>query len=250
MPPKSKKFFFDVHNFDEENVEIEEEDIEPPPPSFSEEELETARKKAFEEGRQQGLNEAAQSREKHIAVLVESIKNTLPALLEKEDKRISLYEREALGLAHKIFAALFPALNESHGLDEVKKVIEDILKNQRQAPEIIIEVPSGYGEDIRHYISRINEQSASQGLCVVKESESLDAGNCRMSWKDGGAIRDIEAIKQKTEKHLQQILADSAAMTDNEGKDKNSSPDGTAAAAKRTDRPEEPTPSKDDGEPL
>lgn len=249
LPPKPKKFFFDVHNFDEDETEIEEEEVEPPPPVFSEEELENARQKAFEEGRQQGLGEAAQSREKHVTSLIENIKSTLPYLIEQEDRRISLYEREALGLAHKIFTALFPALNENHGLDEIRKVIESILKNQRKAPEIMIEVPAGYGEDIRHYIAQINEQSTSQGLCVVKENETLTAGNCRMSWKDGGAVRDIDAIKQKTEKHLQQILADSASMTDNEDREKNL-PHNRPAETERTDRPVEPTPQKDDGEPL
>ena len=54
---------FDLHNFDpidvvEEVIEEVIEEVEPPPPTFSTEELEAAKEMAFENGRQKGLQEA------------------------------------------------------------------------------------------------------------------------------------------------------------------------------------------------
>lgn len=248
MPPrKSKKFFFDTHNFDEDEPEIIEEETPPPPPVFSEEEMEAARQDAFEKGRQQGLDEAAQSREKHVTALLETIKEEIPSLLAQEDRRIALYEREAVQLAEKMFAALFPALNDRHGLEEIRNMLATVLENQRRAPEIVIEVRPEYGEEIRAFIAALGEDNNLDGFCVVREKETLGPGDCRLSWKDGGAERDIGAVKQEMEKHFQQILAGNAPMTDNEQKTARIPQTETTEQNPAKSR-KEPIPTKNDGE--
>lgn len=216
LPPrKSQKFFFDTNNFDEEREEVIEEE-EPPPPVFSEEELARAEEDAYAKGKQDGLSEAAQSRETHIASILKNVEANLYPLLEQEDRRIALYEREAVGLAHQIFVKLFPSLNSRHGLEEIKDVITTVLETQRACPEIIIEVQPDYIADIQELIGRIKKNHDVSGVYTIKERPSLGPADCRLTWKDGGARRDIEALKEEIEKHLQQILADNSSMTDNE----------------------------------
>ena len=68
-----KKFFFDVNIFDAPEKEEIPEDLPPPPPTFSEDELAAARDIAFEQGRQQGQREQREARETRVAELLEII---------------------------------------------------------------------------------------------------------------------------------------------------------------------------------
>ena len=58
---KANKFLFDLNNFDmpepEEEVIEEEIDLEPPPPTFSEDDLEAAKAVAHATGRNEGIEE-------------------------------------------------------------------------------------------------------------------------------------------------------------------------------------------------
>lgn len=242
LPPrKSQKFFFDTNNFDEGNEEVIEEE-EPPPPVFSESELAAAKEEAYTKGKQDGLDEAARSRETHIESILKNIETGLPSLLEQEDRRIALYEHEAVSLSLQIFKKLFPALNNKYGLTEIKEIIAAVLETQRACPEIIIEVQPDYVEDIEFFLNGAKENQDIQGVYTVKERPSLGPADCRLSWKDGGAKRDIETLKREIEKHLQETLADSGSMNDNDISDTD-----TANTHSTDPDHEEPIP-KDDGE--
>ena len=104
LQEKDEKFYFHVHNFDEEEVEEEiEEDLPPPPPMFSEEELEAAKKAAFEEGKQAGIQETKSSRSELISGVLATIPQTFSQLFQQEDIRADRYEQEAVKLALRSF---------------------------------------------------------------------------------------------------------------------------------------------------
>ena len=95
LKKKPSKFLFDMHDFgDVEPIEKPEE-IEPPPPVFSEKELETARKESYQSGKNDGLAEAANSREKFVSGLLETISKDFDALYKQEAARARIYEQEA-----------------------------------------------------------------------------------------------------------------------------------------------------------
>src|SRR3569833_917135 len=107
--PPMRKFLFDVNNFD---IRTEEE-----APVFSGDQIEAARREAYEQGKRDGLTEAKGLREKHVAVLLGVIKQNFTALFAAENTRSGQYEAETLFLCRAVFNRLFPGLNERHGLD-------------------------------------------------------------------------------------------------------------------------------------
>ena len=203
---KLRPFLFNVNNFDDVKVV--------PPPTFVESEMDAARRDAFEMGRKAGLAEAKAQREKLVADLIGAITAQFELLIAAEDKRSSQYEAETLFLSQTIFARLFPALNERHGLGEVANAIATVLAGQRTAPEVIIEVPPAYLDDIRGQIGQAISVGR-EGTCTVTAHADLAEGDCRLRWENGGAARSARRIAEQIGRVFQQMLADRAILRDN-----------------------------------
>jgi flagellar assembly protein FliH len=241
---RPKKFLFDVNNF---NDDVEEEIIEeapPPPPTFSEAELEAARKRGYDEGKRDGLAEATASREKFVSGILETISKSFTALFADEHKRNALYENESVHLARAIFRKLFPALNERHGMDEVRAVIARVLEGSREQPEIIVEVHPDYIADIESHIAQVMAAWHSHGTCAVTGNPALGPGDCRLQWAAGGGQRHAARLAGEIEKELDQVLADKAMLHDNkeDANDIADSENSLSSADAPGDRPEETPP--------
>ena len=224
--PKAKKFLFDQNCFDDDYVE-EPEFVEPPPPTFSEAELDAARQEGYARGKRDGLEEARISREKFVGDLVQKISRDFSTLFAAESARAAQYEAEAVYLSRAVFARLFPGLNEIHGLDEVERIIVKTLENCRTLPEIIIEVNPDYVESVQEHITKTLESLSAIGSCRVTGNSLLKTGSCRMSWQDGGSSRSAESIAAQIGQIFEQALADRARLRDNgNGDQEKSNPGG------------------------
>ena len=197
---KERKYFFDLNKFDEPDMVEVEVEAPPPPPMFSLDELGHAKEVSFEDGRRAGLAEAEISRGNYIAHQMNQIAQSVGQLFHSEEYRQAQFEREVLSVAESAMQALFPALARSHALAEIKDMIRDVLKREITAPHISIEVPMDDAEDIQNYIDQIKLDG--KGIITVKADPNLSAGNCRILWKDGGAIRDHNAISREILRQL------------------------------------------------
>jgi flagellar assembly protein FliH len=190
---KPQKFLFDQHSFDEDHLDEEEEEI-PPPPVFSEQELEDARSAAYEKGRNDGLNEAHQSREQNIEVILDRIADSFSQFYACEAERSDVFEAEAVSLSRTIFEKLFPALNAAHGLDEIFAIIQDVIKAHQNKPEILISVAPEYAAPIQDRLDKMSAAHAQKLYCHVSENDALKPGECQLSWKHGRAIRNASEL--------------------------------------------------------
>lgn len=209
------KFFFDNHNFDEGPVSLEPEPEEPPPPMFSSQELQQAKKNGYEQGFRDGKHESDTSRERHVADLMEIVSGRFAELFSAEQARNTRYEREAVELCVAVFKQVFPALNEQHGLAELERVIGQVLEAGRERTEIIVEVAPDFAEPVREYIEDKIKKDGLEGTCTVKANDTMGAGDCRMSWKDGGAQRQAQKLSEQVLKHLEDTLAERPVLHDN-----------------------------------
>ncbi len=209
---KEEKYFFNVNIFDEDHVEEEEpeEDLAPPPPMFSEEELAAAKQKAFEEGKQQGIDETKKSRSELIAKTLEKISQETSILSQEEGRREQIYEKEAVKLTLEIFNKLFPLYQERFGFEELKETMTNILKKQQGHKEIAVYVEPDAVEGTEKLLSELSSRGVDV-IFQVSADEALSNGACRMSWKDGGAITDPENLAHEIRATIEQVLAGSGA---------------------------------------
>ena len=196
----SRRYMFDRHFFDmaEKVPEEEEIDIPPPPPTFSEEELagevEKAKSSAFAQGKQEAAKEALGSLEREAKNALDVLSKQLADLMKAEQDRDRQFQEDVLKLTHIIIQKLFPALSATQGLDDIESFVGKILAKQDKKAEMNVRVPVRIVDEMTR---RINENpDLADYLVYVKGDPSLGAGDCRIEWKDGGAIRDGEALYQ------------------------------------------------------
>ena len=215
-----KKFYFDVNIFDAPPKEEIDENLPPPPPVFSEDELAAAKDIAFEQGRQQGQKEQKESRETHVAQTLDIGAENFSRLFAAEMVRESIFEKESLKLAITMLDLIFPSLTEKLGHGEVYKVIEKTLSDHRKTKEIKICVPTGFKGEIETLITRIRTGEHEEVLWRVTEDPSLPAGDCTLEWSDGGAVRDslrtARDIRRNIEALLGQTLPKAVDLSDSD----------------------------------
>ena len=208
-----KKFYFDVNIFDAPPKEEIDENLPPPPPVFSEDELAAARDIAFEKGRQQGQKEQKESRETHVAQTLDIVAENFSRLFAAEMVRESIFEKESLKLAITMLDLIFPSLTEKLGHGEVYKVIEKTLSDHRKTKEIKICVPMGFKGEIETLITRIRTGEHEEVLWRVTEDPSLTAGDCTLEWSDGGAVRDSLRTARDIRRNIEALLGHTLPKT-------------------------------------
>jgi len=188
---KERKFLFDQNNFDLPETEPEPEVYIEPPPIFTLDDMGHARDEAYAKGVAAGLEQARISREQYLAEQVARVAQELKFLLGAEEYRAAVYEREAIALTDALFKTLLPYYTEREGTGEIRDVISKVLANLPDQPSIIIELPAEDAEQIETYF-----QSADIDLerITFKPNPALSRASCKMTWKEGGAMRDHQAI--------------------------------------------------------
>ena len=198
----NKKFFFDLHNF---NDDAEEEEGPPPPPTFNEEELAKAKDDAYKKGRQDGFNESQESIEKKISLLLEHAKTTFLEFQTTESEREKIYEQEAVQLSLELFHSIYPDWIETKGKKEVENAIIGVLSNVSGQQNIKIEVSPELLEPIEERLKPIREKLSDISISL-QANNSLDNNDMRMKWDNGGAIRDSKKLAAQILQRLENEL--------------------------------------------
>jgi len=201
---EGRKYYFDLNNFDGNAIPEPEEDLPPPPPIFSLDELGSAKQESFEEGRIKGHQEEQQSRAQYIATQISDLNTQILSLVLSEQIREKKFEQEVIHLCHALFKKIFPSLTQRDGTSELKATIQKVIENQPKS-QIHIEVPKEDEEDIKTYLLSLKDIEADR--LHIKGIDDLDKGSCRMRWQDGGATRDHQSLAEAIFLELEGVLA-------------------------------------------
>lgn len=239
-----KKFFFNTHIFDKNGVDLvalAAKNAAPPPPVYTEQDLENARKLAFAEGKSAAEKAYAISHENRVALLLESLKNHIGDFFEDEAYRESLYEQEVLHLTSSIFEILFPVYKNTIGFEELKTAIQKTVEAHNGKNIIRITVHNEMLEGIRSFAQTLTQNAPELRLSVAAD-DTLDVMAYRMNWDYGGALRDTQAMALEIQHLMQESLAANAAK----GHDKEGTNKTITARAKKAKKAEA---KPEDGEP-
>ena len=207
---KEEKYFFTANIFDEEIIVEEPEEIIPPPPVFSEAELETARLKALQQGKQQGVHETEQSILRNVSQTLDAIAADLKNFFAAELERERLYEQDSIKLCLQVFEKLFPVYNEKCGFEEMKAAMETILKRQEGQQKIVIHVAPDIAVRIEEHLQTLKKDENGPSL-MVKPDPAMPPGACKLAWEDGGAARNPEILAGEIKSMIEQALAGSVS---------------------------------------
>ncbi len=223
----SHKFLFDLNKFDadepeEEIIAEEEVFVEPPAPTFTEDDLEAAKAVAHNQGKAEGQRDEHAKREQYLADNLKKIGESFESLFAAELYREKQYEEEFIRLSLQILEQLAPTLVNQFGQDTLKQIIKETLETQADQSEIRIEVHPDYAADIDQFIETIWSNNDNAPRCKVVANTNIELGGCALSWKDGGMVRRPSQLAEKIKFTLETLLKnDSEPSPDNIARDEN-----------------------------
>lgn len=218
-PNSDRKFFFDLHDFSDPN-EKSDKNAPPPPPTYSQEEFDNAKQASFDQGRLKGLNEAQASREQAVASTLQQIAAQFALLFAAEQERDMKYEQETVLLTLKTLEKLFPAMNEKIGPYEAEQAVRKVLKSAADQSEITIRIHPSFVDEIEAIVAPFRNKEINPPNFHIVGDDTLGIGDCRLSWADGGAVRDAEFLSRSILNGLMDLLPEQEEMaTPNENND-------------------------------
>ena len=196
-----------------EDVVMEEEEAPPTPPTFSEEELGLAREQAFEQGRQTGLQEAAQSLEQMTGMALATAAHHLQAIGAAQAAETETLAQEAAAVAVAIVRKLHPEFVRRYGVEEIESAVMDCLSHLDRLPKVTVKVAPALVEAVKEKAKGLAQQVSFDGKLAVAGDPGLAPGDCRVEWGDGGAERDQSAVWAQIDQAVEAALGTLAQRT-------------------------------------
>jgi flagellar assembly protein FliH len=182
----------------------------PPPPMFTEAEMQgacdIARRKGEEAGATRGRNEAVAAFDKQMAATLSTIAQQTAAIA----KNIAA-EAQAAGksteLALAIVRKLHPAPVERQGLAEIESVLGQCLESLKQEPRLVAYVHSARLDALQERLAQLSASSGFEGRVVLIGDDAMGESDCRVEWADGGVEREAGRIWRAVEEALARYIA-------------------------------------------
>lgn len=197
-----RKFLFDT-SFDPSRppippvVEEEPEPSQPEEPSYSLEEIEAARRAAFEAGRTEGQGEAMSGIEQSLANALQGACTQLEALIAQQQAAAETRRAEAMEVALEALGTLFPCLQQNFGFAEIEAAIGEALRRLEAEPRVVIRVADEMIDPLRDKLAALGEGNGFEGKLVLLPDGALAAGSVRIEWASGGAEYDSARVWQE-----------------------------------------------------
>lgn len=197
-----KKYMFDL-DFDavaamEPEVPVEaaptgEDEVAaeaPPPPTFSEFEMDEARRIAFAEGHDAGVTEATEVTARRQAEALTALAAGFAQVQAAQRQGIESLRQEAAQLALAIVKKLQPEMARLHGIEEIAGVIHECLMQIDEAQRLTVRAHPDLIEGVRVEAARVVEEAEFEGKILYTADPKLALGDCRVEWGNGGGDRD------------------------------------------------------------
>ena len=189
MPPGGVLF--------EEDFDLPPAPAAPPEPEiiepvYSAADLQEARAEAWREGRDAAMAEAETTARTEARQTLTRIAERLDAT---QAEAADLVERSAESVARLLmdgFAAAFPALSRQHGAAELRAIIRTILPALHQELAVTVRVDGNAAQAVRDEIERLDPDLLPK--IEVQASNAVLAGDIRIAWRNGAAIRDTTTL--------------------------------------------------------
>jgi flagellar biosynthesis/type III secretory pathway protein FliH len=164
----------------------------PPEPSFSFEDL----RHAVEQGRMEGRALERREMETTLAArqtaLLEQLAQAVAGARQDAARAAERVAEEAARTTLAVLAAALPATCARHGDAEARAVFEALLPGLRGEPRVKVRVHPSLAPDLQATLDLLaDDDLPAVTLCA---SERMVPGDIAVSWQDGSAARDSQAI--------------------------------------------------------
>ena len=170
--------------------EEEEEEI----PTFSQEELDAARAEGFASGKDEGIREAGDALEQRSSETLDVIAEVLNQLFHIQEQENDRIAEDSMNVAVAVVRKLFPDMAARDALGETESLFKTVISRLRTAPSVSIQINDALAETSANRLSRLSERAGFEGQLKIVTSPDTPLGDCQITWGDGGAERNSEAL--------------------------------------------------------
>jgi flagellar biosynthesis/type III secretory pathway protein FliH len=210
--PNKHIFFNGLPDFEQQEIEEKIKSRTPAAPSFSLEDMETARQESFNKGHADGLQTAKNSIEQQTEILVQSIINDVSSFETQELKRQKRYINDAISIAYKATEKILTALLDDQKEILIKSALTDFMQDHTPKTTLSLYVHPTLEKSVQKYIKILSP------TIDLKSDDTLGETQSRMEWIDGtfefapdkmvqsildaihGKMNDDQAIVDETQK--------------------------------------------------
>lgn len=202
---EAKQVLLEIQHEAEVETHVEEEEAAP---TFSEEELQAAKAEGFEQGKEEGIREAATATEQRILETLNTLSQQTQKIFQEMDGVNTTATQNAMSIGASIVKKLFPHLNQRQATNEVEGLIQTTIQQVINEPEIRIRVNSGLYEAINErFLPIISKMGHDNKMKLISDNE-MPEGNCQIEWESGGASRDATSMWREIDDILQRNLGE------------------------------------------
>lgn len=172
---------------------------EPPPPLYSEEEMELAREEAYVAGHTAALEEASAALEQAMASALtrcaEGIAGLKPGLERATGEIGELAAQVALAVCRK----LLPHTGSHYAAAEITALVAALMPELHAHPRLMLRVHPQMVPLLRDQIMQVAQRAGFEGRIVTVEDPSMVLSDARLEWADGGAERNTTRLWEQVE---------------------------------------------------
>ncbi len=171
--------------------------------TFTQEEMQVERDKAYAEGQRDALVKAEQASAALLSELNEHSAQILSTLKEQANACRCQAIELVLVAARKIAGRALECFPD----EQVKDTVQEILKDLRGAPRLVVTCPPGVSDKLSKELQDMAAHSAFEGELILRQSEEAASGDVRLEWAQGEVDISTEDIAARVENTVRQWLA-------------------------------------------
>ena len=176
------------------------------PPKYTDEDLSEAENKGIAAGRLAGLEQAKQGSDQQAADALAVLTGQLADLGRQWADAVARHESETLRFIIMALRKLLPELTRRHALTEVESLVTQCFETLREEPRVVIRTADGLHDALRARVETLAGAAGFEGRVVLLTEETLQLGDVRIEWADGGIERDTARIRSEIEAILNRAL--------------------------------------------
>ena len=186
----------------------------PSTPTFSEEDLTTARDEAFAQGREAGIKEMSESLEREMRDTLVAVENALRELMWSQSAIETRSSEDAVKVALTAIRRLFPMLVQREPLAEIENLVGQAMNLVQGDAILNIYVNDRLLDPVAERIRPLAVAAGFQDRIKMYPLATLAPGDGRVEWGNGGISRNAAAIEKTIEDMITRSLHARGANTD------------------------------------
>ena len=180
-------------------------------PNISEDDIQAAERKSFEQGVEEGKQEALLMLRSEMEENIATIRAKFDNLEPMKEELSALLETEMLSILKHILKKTFYQVYEKFNQDLLQAALKTALLEVQDQTKLTIRT----NKETKTYLNEVASDTLSSWKISWKEDERLDKGACLLEWDNQGLDLRLDRALKEVDNLLEGALASAALHKDN-----------------------------------